>query len=284
MQIYSTLNGANVVIDYSEGAQGCFYNEANNDNKTYSFYLKPICSLIEKQQFERTNFPGYYLQATQKISNLNEKEFYRKCDFYLALFINCCLVDYPLLGNQECNSDRGYLNAIYMFLDLKFNGYVFGIMSIIISLYFLSTNFAKSRDTQKRLTFIICSINGICLTALMLYMVSRLYVFDFAVLKGYEVILIGIGIGIILYILVVKVSIRIFCIFLGILTGFCLTNLLEISFLYQFTFSRYIDFGAASLIFIIFTNCVPFEVFEYQISFCGAFFFVKGVNILWRHD
>ena len=31
-------------------------------------------------------------------------------------------------------------------------------------------------------------------------------------------------------------------------------------------------------------NCVPFEAFEYVMSFIGAFFFVKGINMIWKHD
>jgi hypothetical protein len=46
-------NGENLVIDYSEGEEICFC-EDKVSNKTYSYYLLPVCALHIPTQFEKS--------------------------------------------------------------------------------------------------------------------------------------------------------------------------------------------------------------------------------------
>jgi hypothetical protein len=52
-------NGANLVIDYSEGDNTCASSYQNDkgeyDTKTYSYYLKPVCALSSTHQYKDYN-------------------------------------------------------------------------------------------------------------------------------------------------------------------------------------------------------------------------------------
>lgn len=43
-------NGANIVVDYSEGLKNCYFNKNDaTDITTYSYYLMPVCSLQSEE-------------------------------------------------------------------------------------------------------------------------------------------------------------------------------------------------------------------------------------------
>ena len=109
-----------------------------------------------------------------------------KCTFTTVIYVNCCNkgARLPLLedtntsvswANDEkyCDSkktQRDNVNAMYMFLDLSINTNVFGICSILIGFYFLTTNYQQSKKTKNRLNWMVCSINGTCFVMLILFL------------------------------------------------------------------------------------------------------------------
>jgi len=169
-----------------------------------------------------------------------------------------------------------------MFLDLQFNSLLFGIIAILIGLYFLTTNYASGKRSKITIMLLISFLNAQYITFLISY--SFWTKDDFSIVTGYKIIAIDCLITPIFLCISSKLTTRFFCAGLGTQTAFCFINILEIDFLYMYKFNRFIDTGVAMGVFIIATNCVPFEVFEYEISYCGAYFLVKGVNMIVYHD
>ena len=94
----------------------------------------------------------------------------------------------------------------------------------------------------------------------------------------------GIGIGQILYILSIKVTIKVFIAINGIITGYCFANTLEICFFYMFRGSYYSEYIACFGGFMIIAFILDFNGFNLFTSFNGGFFIVNGIAIIWSND
>ena len=71
---------------------------------------------------------------------------------------------------------------------------------------------------------------------------------------------------------------------LGNMVGFCFTNMLEACYFFTIPDSQYLEYIIPQILFMIGANFVPFIVFDYFLSFCGAYFFIKGFMILVGND
>ena len=104
-------------------------------------------------------------------------------------------------------------------------------MAILIGLFFMQVNYNKSKRTKQKLTFLVAQIVTIMVTVapIFRFTVDR---YSFAIFDGYKWITVGFFIGLLSFIVMQKVSIRIFCLYLGIMMAFCLIELAEICFMY----------------------------------------------------
>ena len=94
----------------------------------------------------------------------------------------------------------------------------------------------------------------------------------------------GVILGQFFYFLVNKCSLRVFCVLLGNMVGFCFTNMLEICYFFTIPNSHYIEYLVPQIFFMVIANLVPFIVFDYFLSFSGAYFFIKGGMQLLGND
>ena len=120
-----------------------------------------------------------------------------------------------------------------MFLDLTINTKVFGTASILIGFYFLTTNYQQSKQTKNRLNWMVCSINGTCFIMLTLFL--TILKNDFNLVDDLKFLALGIMVGQFFYFLVNKCTLRLFCVLLGNMVGFCFTNMLEACYFFTIT-------------------------------------------------
>lgn len=132
------------------------------------------------------------------------------------------------------------------------------------------------------LNWVVCQTNGVCIVILISFLTN--YNDEFAILETIVWVPVGILLGILFFTLVTKVSQRVFCVLLGNLVGFCLTNVFEMMYFFTIPNSQYIEYYVSVAFFVILTNLVPFGIFDYELSFCGAFFLTKGIIILYKND
>ena len=114
--------------------------------------VQPICTTWENRQiaFELK-------QAGEEIFVMYDKE---NCIYNIAILIDC--------GETQV---RDYVNALYMFLDLRANQMIFGSVAIIFGLCFSFINYQSNSKRRRNLViYLICVIIGVCGLSLPFYL------------------------------------------------------------------------------------------------------------------
>lgn len=234
----------------------------------FNVQIQPVCSTKELEQV------GISYALYDNAS----------CTFTITVFIDCYITPGPTtVSGDDRPIQKDFVNALFIWLDLRLNQIILGICSLIIGLMFLFINYQGKSKKQRNLVInLVCIIVSVCIISLPFYLF--LYNTDFNLAYGWIFIGAGFLAGQVFFLLCIKLSIRIFGFFIGFLSGFCFANTLEICLLFRNKYSYYIEYLISIGFFLILAQVFNFNIFNPLLSMCGAFFLVRGVIILWRND
>lgn len=194
---------------------------------------------------------------------------YENCTFHTIVVVNC-------------TASRSTVNGLFMFMDIQLNRFIFGGGSILLGTLFLCINYKGNfKKTRNIIIYLTCVIIGACGLTLPFYSIK--FNENFTLKEGWFLISMGLILGQILFMLAIKVNIFLFTQFLGFLTGFCVTNTIEICYMYQFD-SKYIEYVISAVSFAFISNVFNVNIYNHMFSYVGAFFIVRGAVILYDHS
>ena len=196
----------------------------------FSINVIPVCAMIEPEQMLNSEFVSY--EATT-------------CTFDLVIFITCShwssFTSLAHFNPHDVQPQRHAVVAGFAWLDLETNRYILGPICIIFGLVFGLCNFQVQNKKQRLLSMnFLCIVCGGLLVATPLYWI--VYTDDFSFGRGWMIMSLGFCAGQILFCVSLCFSLRVFILVIGIVTGFCFTNTLEIMFLYIYRDSHYAEY------------------------------------------
>lgn len=101
---------------------------------------------------------------------------------------------------------------------------------------------------------------------------------------GWFLISMGFLVGCLLFVISVKVGIRVFTQLLGFITGIFLCNSLEISILFRAEYSYYFEYILLASVLSILAQVFNVNIYNHMTSWIGSFLVVRGINTLVFND